>query len=92
MFGKRSPQRLRPSSVAFLEPQNLGFCPFGETLPAVREAMRALAKAFKPDQQALEAFGLYERFRPGIPEGVGGWGAKGLLDLNRVRAPAPKRR
>ena len=38
MFGKRSPQRLRPSFVPFLDPQNLGFCPFGETLPAVREA------------------------------------------------------
>jgi len=53
VFGKRSPQRLRPSSVPFLDPQNLGFCPFGETLPAVREEMRALAKAFKLDQLAL---------------------------------------
>ena len=64
---------------------------FGEPLPAVREAMRALAKAFKPDPLAQEAFGLYEQFRPGIPEGVGGWGAKGELDLNRVRALLPKK-
>jgi hypothetical protein len=64
---------------------------FGEPLPAVREAMRALAKAFKPDRLAQEAFGLYEEFRPGIPEGVGGWGAKGELDLNRVRALAPNK-
>ena len=63
---------------------------FGEALPAVREAMRALAKAFKPDQLAQEAFGLYVEFRPGISEGVAGWGAKGELDLKRVRALAPK--
>jgi hypothetical protein len=43
------------------------------------------------DRLAQEAFGLYEQFRPGIPEGVGGWGAKGELDLNRVRALAPKK-
>jgi len=64
---------------------------FGEALPAVREAMRALAKGFNPDQLAQEAFKLYEEFRPGIPEGVSGWGAKGELDLNRVRALAPRK-
>jgi len=64
---------------------------FGETLPAARAAMSALAKAFKPDQLANEAFRLYEEFRPGIPEGVSGWGAKGQLDLNCVRALAPKK-
>jgi hypothetical protein len=63
----------------------------GEALPAVREAMRALAKGFRPDQLAQEAFRLYEEFRPGIPEGVAGWGAKGELDLNRVRALAAKK-
>jgi len=50
---------------------------FGEALPTVREPMRALAKGFKADQLAREAFGLYEEFRPAIPEGVGGWGAQG---------------
>ena len=64
---------------------------FAETLPAARAAMSALAKAFKPDQLANEAFRLYEEFRPGIPEGVSGWGAKGQLDLNSVRALAPKK-
>ena len=57
----------------------------------MREAMRALAKAFNPDQLAQVAFRLYEEFRPGIPKGVAGWGAKGELDLNRVRALAPKK-
>ncbi len=64
---------------------------FSEALPAVCAAMSALAKAFKPDELAREAFRLYEEFRPGIPEGVSGWGAKGELDLNRVRALAPKK-
>ena len=27
---------------------------------------------------------LYERFRPAIPEGVKGWGAKGDLDLELI--------
>ena len=28
---------------------------------------------------------MYERFRPAIPEGVKGWGAKGELDLGLIR-------
>jgi hypothetical protein len=64
---------------------------FGDAFPDVREAMRALVKAFKPDRLAQESFRLYEEFRPRIPEGVAGWGAKGELDLNRVRALAPKK-
>jgi len=34
---------------------------------------------------------LYERFRPGVPAGVGGWGAKGDLDLDVVRRLARRR-
>jgi hypothetical protein len=33
---------------------------------------------------AQRGFGLYEQFRPVIPEGVQGWGAKGELDLGRI--------
>jgi len=33
---------------------------------------------------ADQAFGLYERFRPAIPEGVRGWGVKGELDLGVI--------
>ena len=40
---------------------------------------------FKPEQLQREAFRLYEQFRPEIPEGVRGWGAKGELDLARMR-------
>jgi hypothetical protein len=61
---------------------------FGESLGAARAAMRDLAKAFRPEQLSKNAFSLYERFRPAIPEGVTGWGAKGRLDLDRIRSLA----
>jgi hypothetical protein len=46
--------------------------------------MTKLANALKPDELAQKGFGLYEQFRPVIPEGVQGWGAKGELDLGRI--------
>jgi hypothetical protein len=62
---------------------------FGDALPAARAAMRDLAKSFPPDQLSQLAFTLYEKFRPAIPAGVTGWGAKGNLDLARIRSLAP---
>jgi hypothetical protein len=59
---------------------------FGEALESVRRAMKELARAFGGQELAKHAFSLYERFRPEIPEGVRGWGAKGELDLDRIRA------
>jgi hypothetical protein len=61
---------------------------FGESLDTARAAMRDLAKAFQPDQLSKSAFGLYERFRPAVPAGVTGWGAKGTLDIDRIRSLA----
>jgi hypothetical protein len=57
---------------------------FGDALPKTRKAMTELANALKPDELAQKGFGLYEQFRPVIPEGVRGWGAKGELDLGRI--------
>jgi len=54
---------------------------FGEDLAAARAAMRTLASAFAPEDLETRAYGLYERFRPEIPKGRKGWGAKGDLDL-----------
>jgi len=54
---------------------------FGESLETARAAMRDLTKAFRPEQLSKNAFSLYERFRPAIPEGVTGWGAKGNLKI-----------
>jgi hypothetical protein len=61
---------------------------FGESLGTVRSAMHDLAKAFRPEQLPENAFSLYEKFRPAIPEGVTGWGAKGNLDIDRIRSLA----
>jgi hypothetical protein len=57
---------------------------FGDALPKVRKAMMELASAFDTDELAQQGFGLYEQFRPQIPAGIGGWGAKGELDLGRM--------
>jgi hypothetical protein len=58
---------------------------FGESLGAVRAAMTKLAKAYTPVKLAEHGFSLYERFRPSIPSGVRGWGAKGDLDLALIQ-------
>jgi len=59
---------------------------FGEALPAVRQAMTQLAKAFRREELEELAYGLYEQFRPKIAPGKRGWGQKGDLDLNLVRS------
>jgi hypothetical protein len=64
---------------------------FAESLVPAREAMRDLAKSFRPEELAQNAFQLYEKFRPAIPDGVTGWGAKGRLDIDRIRSLAPER-
>jgi hypothetical protein len=61
---------------------------FGDHLAAARTAMTALAKSRTPKQLAEEAYALYEVFRPSIPRGVKGWGAKGVFDPAKVRALA----
>jgi hypothetical protein len=57
---------------------------FGEALPAVRASMVKLAKSRTPGDLADEAFGLYEAFRPAVPAGERGWGAKGTLSLKKI--------
>jgi hypothetical protein len=57
---------------------------FGENLGPTRSAMEKLARAYKTQELARSAYALYERFRPAIPEGVRGWGAKGTLDLKAI--------
>jgi hypothetical protein len=53
-----------------------------------RAAMEKLAKAYHPKQLESRAYGLYEKFRPEIPEGKKGWGARGELDLEYIRSLA----
>jgi len=61
---------------------------FGYELEPMMDAMRELAGSY--DRKALqrEAFGLYEKFRPEIPEGKQGWGAKGELSTKKIRGLA----
>ncbi len=61
---------------------------FGKDLVDVEAAMEALAKAYSPTTLATQAYALYEKFRPQIPEGTRGWGAAGELDLDQLRALA----
>ena len=61
---------------------------FKEDLDDVRAAMEKLAKAYTPRQVESKAYDLYEKFRPEIPEGTKGWGAKGELDLEYIRSLA----
>ena len=61
---------------------------FGEALPAARAAMAKLAKSRKPEALAEEGFRLYEAFRPSIPAGTRGWGAKGELSLEKIEGLA----
>jgi len=61
---------------------------FGQNLEEVQAALKALANAYQPEKLAPLAYSLYEKFRPGVPEGQKGWGAKGELDLNYIRSLA----
>ena len=61
---------------------------FGEELDEACAAMEKLAKAYTPNQLESKAYDLYEKFRPEIPEGKKGWGAKGELDLDYIRSLA----
>jgi hypothetical protein len=61
---------------------------FGDQFTAARDAMRDLAKAFKPEDLADKAFALYVKSRPVVPEDATGWGAKGVLKLDQIREMA----
>ena len=59
---------------------------FSADLSEVRSAMEDLAGSYAPEELADKAYPLYEDFRPDIPSGRKGWGAKGDLDLDHVRS------
>jgi hypothetical protein len=65
---------------------------FGDELPAARAAMKRLARAYRPKELARQAYALYERFRPSVPEGRSGWGARGELDLGVIEELARERK
>jgi hypothetical protein len=65
---------------------------FGDRLAEVRAEMAALAALFPPEELNPGGFRLYEKFRPEVPKGAEGWGAKGVLHLHRIREAANVRR
>jgi len=65
---------------------------FKDALGPAREAMESLADSLDEADLAEQAFALYEKFRPAIPPGTKGWGKAGVLDLERIRSLAEKRR
>ncbi len=76
---------IKPESVQrYLEQK------FSDDLADVQAAMEALARAYSPEDLASRAYGLYEQFRPSVPEGERGWGAKGNLDLDLMRSLAER--
>src|SRR4051812_28614576 len=89
----RTPDRLRavnkgkPGNPAQIEKYLAG--KFGEQLANARAAMAELAAACEPADLCRRGFRLYEQFRPPVPAGESGWGAKGELDLAKLRALAP---
>ena len=65
---------------------------FKESLPAFRNAMQKLAASRSPKTLALEAYALYERFRPEIPAGEAGWGKAGTLSVEAIEALSSRSR
>jgi hypothetical protein len=61
---------------------------FADAYPNVRRAMEHIAHSFRPPELAAAAYPMYERFRPAIPAGTRGWGARGILDLDLIRSLA----
>jgi hypothetical protein len=57
---------------------------FGDRLAEARAAMEHLAASLPADELNRVAFQLYEHFRPDVPEGVKGSGAKGMVKLNEI--------
>eukprot|EP00246_Nothoceros_aenigmaticus_P017072 TRINITY_DN8094_c0_g1_i1.p1 TRINITY_DN8094_c0_g1~~TRINITY_DN8094_c0_g1_i1.p1 ORF type:complete len:622 (-),score=154.55 TRINITY_DN8094_c0_g1_i1:348-1976(-) len=54
---------------------------FGPNFDTVKGAMEMLARRYSREEVGRVGYNLYEKFRPAVPEGGKGWGAKGLLDL-----------
>ena len=61
---------------------------FGDSLEVVRREMERLAAGFPPEHLNHDGFHLYEQFRPEVPSDERGWGAKGVLDVSKIRALA----
>jgi hypothetical protein len=61
---------------------------FGDHLDEVRVAMEAHAASRAPEELNRIGFRLYEGFRPDVARGSEGWGAKGMLHVDRIHTAA----
>ena len=86
--GLRAAKDGKPESAEAVERYLAG--KFGDSLAEVRSAMTALAARFTPAELAESAYALYEKFRPEIPAGTRGWGAKGVLDVAGLAKLKPR--
>jgi hypothetical protein len=59
---------------------------FGDRLQEVKAAMEELAGRLDPAELNRIGFRIYERFRPEVPDGAEGWGAKSALEIEKIRA------
>jgi hypothetical protein len=98
LMGRSLPARITPDGVRASErghaadPESVRRYlkgKFGENLASADQALRALADSIPPDRLDVEAYGLYERFRPAVERGKRGWGAEGVLDLDEIRSLRP---
>ena len=48
--------------------------------------MQELAGRYEPVELNRIGFRLYDRFRPDVPYGSEGWGAKAMLDIEKILA------
>ena len=85
--GLRAVNKGKPGNPARIEKYLAG--KFRDRLADARAAMAELAAACEPADLYRRGFRLYEQFRPSVPAGESGWGAKGELDLAKVRALVP---
>ena len=84
--GLRAVSKGKPGSPASVE-EYLD-SKFADRIEEARAAMAELAAAQEPGDLYRHGFRMYERFRPSVPECESGWGAKGELDLRKVRSAA----
>ena len=60
---------------------------FGPNYARVYGAMKELALSYGDvDRLDAVAYDMYTKFRPEVPAGSQGWGAKGLLDIEKILA------
>jgi hypothetical protein len=57
---------------------------FGDHLAEVRAAMEDLAAHHDPVELNRIGFRLYEKFRPEVAAGNEGWGAKAVLEIEKI--------